>query len=248
MRLDKFLCEMKIGSRSQVKTYIRQGMVTVNGKVVSQAETKVEELSDEICFQGQPIRYCKYVYYMLHKPEGVVSATRDDTDQTVVSLLGSCQREDIFPVGRLDKDTTGLLLLTNDGDLAHQMLSPKKHVDKTYLVTVAHPLTKEDIDKLEQGVDIGDKKPTMPARIKFPKNAEGKSPVELLLTIREGRFHQIKRMLQAVGNQVTQLKRVSFGGLVLDEGLKPGEYRALTEEEIRCLCSPQRVLQGRDMV
>ena len=231
MRLDKFLCEMKIGTRSQVKTYIRQGLVTVNGITVSNADLKVEESSDKICFRGQLLEYCKYVYYMLYKPKGVVSATQDNTARTVVSLLGSCQRGDIFPVGRLDKDTTGLLLLTNDGDLAHQMLSPKKHVDKTYQVTVAYPLTEEDIGILEQGVDIGDEKPTLPARIELLKEEE------LLLTIHEGRFHQVKRMLQAVDNQVLELKRVSFGGLLLDEGLNPGDYRELTTEEINHLHS-----------
>lgn len=231
MRLDKFLCEMKIGTRSQVKAYVRQGLVTVNGITVSNAEEKVEETSDKICFRGQELYYCKYVYYMMNKPKGVVSATQDNTAPTVVSLLGSCQRGDIFPVGRLDKDTTGLLLLTNDGVLAHQLLSPKKHVDKTYQVTAAHPLTEEDKRTLEQGVDIGDEKPTLPARIEVLK--EGK----LLLTIHEGRFHQVKRMLQAVDNQVMELRRVSFGGLFLDEELQPGDYRELTGEEIHHLRS-----------
>lgn len=231
MRLDKFLCEMKIGSRSQVKTYIRQGLVSVNGIVATSAEIKIAELSDKICFRGQSVQYGKYVYYMLHKPKGVVSATQDNTARTVVSLLGSSQREDIFPVGRLDKDTTGLLLLTNDGGLAHRMLSPKRHVEKTYRVAVAHPLTDEEIDRLEQGVDIGDEKPTLPARIEVLDEGE------LLLTIHEGRFHQVKRMLQAVDNQVMELKRVSFGGLTLDEGLQPGDYRELTAEEISSCCS-----------
>ncbi len=226
MRLDKFLCEMKIGSRSQVKVYIRQGGVTVNGTVVSNPEAQIRETEDEVCFRGKILQYCQYVYYMLNKPKGVVSATKDNTAQTVVSLLGSRQREDIFPVGRLDKDTMGLLLLTNDGDLAHRMLTPKKHVEKTYRVTVSHPLTENDRIRLEQGLDIGDEKPTLPAKVEL------KEENVVLLTIHEGRFHQVKRMMQAVDNQVVELERVAFGGLVLDKGLKPGEYRALTAEEI----------------
>ncbi len=229
MRLDKFLCEMKIGTRSQVKTYIRQGLVTVNGTTASDAGQKVAETSDRICFRGQNLQYCRYVYYMLYKPKGVVSATQDNRDKTVVSLLGSCQREDIFPVGRLDKDTTGLLLLTNDGDLAHQMLSPKKHVDKTYQVTALYPLREDEKRALEEGVDIGDAKSALPARVEVLKGEK------FLITIQEGRFHQIKRMLQAVGNQVMELKRVSFGGLHLDEELQPGEYRELTAEEVNAI-------------
>ena len=226
MRLDKFLCEMKIGSRSQVKTYIRQGVVTVNGTVIYIPETQIKESEDEVCFRGEILRYCQYVYYMLNKPKGVVSATRDHTAQTVVSLLGECQREDIFPVGRLDKDTVGLLLLTNDGDLAHRMLAPKKHVEKTYRVRVSHPLAKDEICRLEQGLDIGDENPTLPAKVEMEQDKV------LLLTIHEGRYHQIKRMLQAVGNQVLELERIAFGCLILDKDLKPGEYRALTQAEI----------------
>lgn len=226
MRLDKFLCEMKMGSRSQVKAFARQGLVTVNGKVVRSADVKVDELADEICFRGDRIQYRKFVYYMINKPQGVVSATQDNTAQTVVSLLGNCQRDDIFPVGRLDKDTTGLLLLTNDGELAHRMLSPKNHVDKTYRVEVSCPLTGEEISRLEQGADIGDDEPALPARVTILDERV------LLLTIQEGRFHQVKRMLRSVGHSVVGLERVAFGPLRLDVSLKPGEYRELTAEEI----------------
>lgn len=226
MRLDKFLCDMNIGTRSQIKTFIRQKKVTVNGIVALKPEQRIDEYQDEITFCGEKLLYRKYVYYMLNKPKGVVSATRDNTAKTVVELIDTPKRNDLFPVGRLDKDTEGLLLLTNDGELAHNMLSPKKHVDKTYLVTVARALTEQEISALENGVDIGDEKPTAPAKVKMQDDCH------ILLTIQEGRFHQVKRMLKAVDNEVLGLKRMTFGGLVLDESLLPGEYRELTTAEI----------------
>lgn len=234
MRLDKFLCDQNIGTRSQVKEFIKKGQVTVNGQAVRKPETKVDELSDTVVCQGQPIQYRKYTYYMLNKPEGVVSATNDNTAPTVVSLLTVPEQKDLFPVGRLDKDTTGLLLLTNDGALSHDLLSPRKHVDKTYLVTPGKPLSMEDIHRLEQGLDIGDEKLTAPAKAKLTENGD------LLLTIHEGRFHQVKRMLQAVDNQVLKLERISFGPLSLDPSLKRGAYRALTEEEVASLSALQQ--------
>ena len=229
MRLDKFLCDNNIGSRSQVKEYIKKGQVTVNDQIIKKPETKVNEETDTVVCQGQPIHYRKYVYYMLNKPEGVVSATNDNTAPTVVSLLTVPEQKDLFPVGRLDKDTTGLLLLTNDGALAHDLLSPKKHVDKTYRVRPEKPLSAEDIHRLESGLEIGDDKPTSPAKAVFTEDGD------LLLTIHEGRFHQVKRMLQAIGNQVLTLERIRFGSLSLDLSLQRGEYRALTEEEIEVL-------------
>lgn len=229
MRLDKFLCEMNIGTRSQVKNLIRQGQISVNGEIVKNADTKIAETKDKITYKGQLLAYQQFFYYMLNKPQGVVSATRDNTADTVVSLLGADKRDDIFPVGRLDKDTTGLLLLTNDGELAHKLLSPKKHVDKTYRVTIESPLTAEAIQALEQGVDIGEEKPTLPARVFV------ESESVILLTIQEGKFHQVKRMLQAVDNQVMKLERISFGSLQLDRNLAPGAYRPLTENEINRL-------------
>ena len=229
MRLDKYLCLLEVGTRSQVKSYIRQGLVTINGAVAQHPEQKIEEEHDVITFRGKELHYRKFCYYMLNKPPGVVSATKDNTAGTVVELLGEERREDIFPVGRLDKDTVGLLLLTNDGELAHRLLSPKHHVDKAYLVTVEHSLQTEDIRNLEEGVDIGEERPTMPAKAEISKDGQ------LLLTIREGKYHQIKRMLRAVGNEVVALKRISFGGITLDENLKPGQYRELTEQEVRIL-------------
>lgn len=226
MRLDRFLCELNIGSRSQIKGFVRQGLVSVNGVAARDAGQQIDELSDEIAFRGRRLCYQPFIYYMLNKPEGVVSATADRKEQTVVSLLGDRARDDIFPVGRLDKDTTGLLLLTNDGELAHRLLSPKRHVDKTYQVNLAHALTAEDIRRLETGLDIGEERPTLPAR------AAALDKTILLLTLHEGKFHQVKRMLQAVGNEVLALKRVCFGGLSLDESLEPGQYRELTAEEV----------------
>lgn len=229
MRLDKYLCEMNIGSRSQVKAYLKQGMVTVNEVVVQSPEQKLDQFRDVVTFRGRVLSYQQYHYYMLNKPGGVISATKDRVSATVMDLLPAEIRKNLFPVGRLDKDTEGLLLLTDDGELAHRLLSPAKHVDKTYLVQVVRPISPEDCRALEAGVDIGEEKLTGPAV------AEPLQERELLLTIQEGKFHQVKRMLQAVGNEVTALKRVRFAGLTLDETLKPGEYRELTDREVRSL-------------
>ena len=231
MRLDKFLCDNNIGTRSQVKEYIKKGQVTVNDQIIKKPETKVNEETDTVVCQGQPIHYRKYVYYMLNKPEGVVSATNDNTAPTVVSLLTVPEQKDLFPVGRLDKDTTGLLLLTNDGALSHRLLSPAKHVKKCYYVETDLTIVPEELKKLEIGVDIGEKALTKEAETKLL------SEKSCLLTITEGKFHQVKRMFQAIGLTVTYLKRVSMGSLVLDEDLPEGRIRELTEEEVNSLCS-----------
>lgn len=230
MRLDKFLSETTTESRSQVKKEIRQGMVTVNGIVEKLPEKQIEEKTDCVCLKGKELHYQPFVYFMLNKPAGVVSATEDTLSKTVVELLSrEDYRKDIFPAGRLDKDTEGFLLLTNDGELAHRLLSPKKHVDKTYFVRLRDALSEEAGTKLETGVSIGEKKDTRPAKV------ERVDKDTILLTIQEGKFHQVKRMLQAVDNQVLYLKRITFGGLSLDEGLSPGEYRALSDEEVKLL-------------
>lgn len=229
MRLDKFLCEMNIGTRSQVKDYLKKGLVTVNGQVIKAADYKVAEHTDNITFGGKELSFKPFHYYMLNKPSGVVSATEDNTSKTVLELLPPTLRKGIFPMGRLDKDTEGLLLLTDDGRLSHALLSPKKHVDKTYLVDLEAPLSPADILALEEGVDIGEKKKTLPAMV------EPLSDKQILLTIREGKFHQVKRMLHAVGNGVRSLKRISFGGISLDNQLASGAYRELTPEEIQLL-------------
>ena len=243
IRLDKLLTELNIGSRSQVKDYLRQGMVTVNGETIRRPELKVEPDTDRITFAGKALHYEKFQYYLLNKPANVVSATRDALSETVLSLLPPEHREDLFPVGRLDKDTEGLLLITNDGELAHELLSPKRHVTKTYLVQMAHPISEEERLRLEDGLDIGDETPTKPARaVVLTDCGEGDW---LRLSISEGRYHQVKRMLQAIGNEVLYLKRVRFGALRLDEALKPGECRRLTEEEISDLKSSQRIIQEK---
>ena len=230
MRLDKYLCDLNIGSRSRVKQFISQGLVSVNDAIVKQCDFKIHENNDNIFFQGKQLGYQKYYYFMLNKPQGVVSATKDNKDKTVLDLLSKEDfRNDLFPVGRLDKDTEGLLLLTNNGSLAHELLSPRKHVDKTYQVILESALSPEAAKRLEEGVDIGETEPTLPAKVKFIENDR------ILLTIHEGRFHQVKRMLQAVGNKVIGLKRLSFGNLCLDEKLAPGAYRILTEREVELL-------------
>lgn len=225
IRLDKFLCEAGAGSRSEVKLLIKKGRVTINGAVAKAPETKVDEKNDQVALDAQPLSYEKFVYYMLHKPAGVVTATRDNHEKTVMELLKDAPGKDLFPAGRLDKDTEGLLLITNDGALSHRLLSPAKHVDKTYLVRTKAPVTDEMRRRLEEGVDIGDEKPTLPAKTELTEGGG------LLLTVTEGRFHQVKRMLSAVGNEVVYLKRFSMGPLVLDGALSKGEYRALTPEE-----------------
>lgn len=229
MRLDKFLCELNIGSRSQVKTYVKQGTVTVNGEVVKAADLKIDENTDVIAYRGEILNYRQFHYYMLHKPQGVVTATKDNLSKTVLDLLPAQLHKNLFPVGRLDKDTEGLLLLTDDGELAHRLLSPSKHVDKTYLVGIRKPLTTEACKALETGVDIGEDALTRPAKVEVLNNEQ------ILLTIHEGKFHQVKRMLKAVENEVISLKRVTFGALKLDETLSPCSFRELTETEVALL-------------
>lgn len=231
MRLDKFLCECGCGSRSEVKQFIKKGRVTINGETVTRPEHGVAETADTVCLDAKAVNYQKFVYFMLHKPTGCVSATKDNVSHTVMELLSKEDfREDLFPVGRLDKDTEGLLLLTNDGELAHKLLSPRKHVPKTYFVKTAQKITKEACCLLEAGVDIGEEKITLPAKV------EVLGEKEIELTIMEGKFHQVKRMLQAVSNEVVYLKRLSMGSLLLDKNLSAGEYRPLTESEIKKLC------------
>jgi 16S rRNA pseudouridine516 synthase len=231
MRLDKFLCDMNLGTRSQVKEYIKKGEVTVNSTVIKTPDYKIDENKDSITFRGNKLIFEKYVYYMLNKPQGVVSATKDNTADTVLSLINDDAnlKKDLFPVGRLDKDTEGLLIITNDGELAHRLLSPKKHVDKTYLVGIRKTLSEAQVSMLENGLDIGDDKPTAPAKVEII------SDNEILLTIHEGRFHQVKRMLKAVDNEVISLKRIKFGNLSLDEALSAGESRRLTDTEVNLL-------------
>ena len=233
MRLDKYLCETGFGTRSQVKDLLKKGQVMVNGEVVKKPELKINETTDQILCQGEKASYQKNIYLMLHKPAGVVSATEDNREKTVLDLVRPEDRKNgLFPVGRLDKDTEGLLLLTDDGELAHRLLSPKKHVDKTYYARIDGQVTEDHVKQFREGLDIGDEKKTLPAVLTILLSG----PVsEIEVTIHEGRFHQIKRMFEAVGCKVTYLKRLSMGSLVLDETLPLGEYRSLTEAELEGL-------------
>ncbi len=229
MRLDKFLCNTAGLTRSEAKNAVKKGLVSVNGQVVKASDCKITENSDVVTFQGAQLTFAKFHYYLLHKPAGVITATEDKTQKTVLDLLTDVPTKNLFPVGRLDKDTEGLLLITDDGELSHRLLSPKKHVDKTYYVLLKNPINAEDVNALTQGVDIGDEKMTMPAKVQVL------SDTEVELTIKEGRFHQVKRMMQAVGNEVVYLKRLSMGPLTLPADLEKGSFRPLNESEIEKL-------------
>lgn len=240
MRLDKYLADMDMGTRSELKKHIRKGAATVNGVVIKQPEFKVSE-EDTVTFLGMEVYYEGAIYIMLHKPAGVVSATKDNYDTTVIELLEDVSSKDIFPVGRLDKDTEGLLLITNDGVLSHKLLSPKKHVDKVYLADVEGTLSESDVKAFVAGLDIRTDEEklkgfeatlTLPAKLEILESGEVS---KARITIQEGKFHQIKRMFHAVGKEVTYLKRISMGPLVLDETLELGEYRDLTLEELELL-------------
>lgn len=238
LRLDKYLTEAGVGTRSEVKKLIKAKHITVNGVIVTRPETKVDE-GDAVCLRGERVQYAAFEYYLFHKPAGCVSATEDRDHKTVMDYLTDTIRSDLFPVGRLDIDTEGLLLITNDGALAHELLSPARHVAKTYFARVRGIVTDADVNLFKNGVDIGGKKLTKPAELvilnTFAQEGEAASASEILLTITEGKFHQVKRMFAAVGKEVLYLKRLSMGPLGLDEKLRPGEYRALTEEEIGML-------------
>lgn len=236
MRLDKFLGEMGVGSRSQVKEMARKGRILVNGQAEKKSERKIEPEQDEIRVDGQIVQYTAFEYWMLNKPQGVVSATEDHRYPTVVSLIKEAKRKDLFPVGRLDVDTEGLLLLTNDGDLAHRLLAPRNHVDKVYYAKIQGQLPKDAQNQVEKGLVLEDGTQTLPAKLEVLSSKSAEIPgeagfLEVQLTIQEGKFHQIKRMMEVLGCQVVYLKRLSMGPLLLDETLAPGEYRELTKEE-----------------
>ena len=224
--MDKYLAHANLGTRKEVKALIRQSRIKVNGCVVKKEDLKINEAEDIILFDDQRIIYQKYVYYMLNKPQGVVSATTDRKDKTVLDCFDIPLRDDVFPIGRLDKDTEGLLLISNDGALAHRLLSLRYHVDKKYYVQCANEVTEEMLSKLGQVIELKDE-------IYQPGRAEWISSKEIYLTIQEGKYHQVKRMLHHVGNEVVYLKRVAFGPLKLDARLKAGEWRSLSEDEIK---------------
>ena len=233
IRLDKYLADMGVGTRSEVKKYIKQGKISVDGQVVKSADMKVEIETQLVTFQGQRVGYEEFEYYMLHKPAGVVSATTDAKDKTVIDLITDKKRKDLFPVGRLDKDTEGLLLITNDGDMAHRLLAPKKHVDKVYYARIDGRVTEEDVLAFQEGISIGQGEVAKPAKLEILKADEIS---EIHVTIQEGKFHQVKRMFHTIGKEVLYLKRLSMGSLLLDESLPLGAYRKLTREELEDLC------------
>ena len=241
MRLDKLVAELTGMTRSQARDVITKGRVCVNGEVKKQTAEQVKEDADKITLDGNPLVFQKFVYYMINKPAGTVSATQDREDKTVVSLLSAEDRKkrNLFPVGRLDKDTEGLLLLTDDGMLSHQLISPKKHADKLYFAKLKREITKEDIKLFASGMKVDEELTALPAVLRELTEEERLSfaPEECCAAVIlvEGKFHQVKRMFAATDNEVLYLKRMAMGGVVLDPALLPGEYRSLTSEEVAAL-------------
>ena len=233
MRIDKFLCDCGIGTRKEVKLLLKGGSVSVNGKCVKDASVHIDEQSDTVSVSGKVLNYQKFIYLMLNKPAGVVSATFDKHLPTVIDLVDDAYKHyDVFPVGRLDIDTTGLLILTNDGQLAHRMISPKHHVPKTYAAHIDGMVTQEDILAFKNGITLDDGYVCMPGELHII-NSDKESDIEL--TIYEGKFHQVKRMFEAVGKKVMTLKRLSMGQITLDADLPEGKMRPLDEKEIQLL-------------
>ncbi|MGG1398619.1 pseudouridine synthase [Bacillus salipaludis] len=233
MRIDKMLANLGYGSRKEVKQLLKSGAVKVNDVVVKDAKQHVEPNQETVTLNGEVIEYKEFIYLMMNKPQGVLSATEDNSCETVIDLLElEDQVYEPFPVGRLDKDTVGLLLITNDGQLAHRLLAPKKHVPKTYFAVIDQEVTEEDVRAFGNGVTLDDGYKTKPGELKILKSGL-RSDIEL--TITEGKFHQVKRMFEAVGKKVVYLQRISMGPLALDETLELGEYRELTEEEVELL-------------
>lgn len=231
MRLDKFLSITGCCSRSDAKRAIRGKNITVNGAVAKTADMQVDESNDEISFFGHPVLYRKYSYIMLNKPDGVVSATEDGRDRTVLDLLPDGVRNDrMFPCGRLDKNTLGLMLITDNGELSHRLLAPKSHVSKSYRFRSEAPVSAEDAKRFEGGLTLEDGYVTLPAKIELDEDGMGG-----VITLTEGKYHQIKRMLQALDNKITYLERLTFGPLTLDSSLERGEWRYLSEDEIAAL-------------
>lgn len=250
IRLDKYLADSGFGTRSEVRSLVKSGSVSINEEIIKDAGLRIDSEKDQIKVRGKAVSYSEYEYYMLHKPTGVITASSDKKEKTVVDLIDSKKRRDLFPVGRLDRDTEGLLLITNDGELAHKLLAPGKHVDKKYMAIVSGELPSDVVEQFEKGLDIGDEKLTKPARLRvyssrdeyISKVSEDKQDSYLLdkynnnnsiieIIITEGRYHEIKRMFEAVGCNVEYLKRYSMGKLELDMNLRPGEYKEISRAE-----------------
>jgi 16S rRNA pseudouridine516 synthase len=235
-RLDKIISNLGFGSRKEIKNAAKKGLIEVDGKVIKDSGLLVDPEIAVIKVNGEEISYRKYIYLIMNKPDGIISATTDNKDETVIDLLEvEHQVFEPFPVGRLDKDTVGLLLLTNDGDLNHRLIAPKYHVDKVYYARIDKEVTEEDIVAFKKGITLDDGYKCKEAKLEILSASDDGSEIEL--TIQEGKFHQVKRMFEAVGKKVTYLQRIKFGGLSLDADLEEGEYRELTEEEVALLKS-----------
>lgn len=237
MRLDKFIVESGLASRTEITKVAKNGGVTVNGQVVRRASGHIDPTSDKVTYLGKEVIWREFTYVMLNKPDGYVSATDDDKYPTVITLLpDELQRIGLFPCGRLDKNTLGLMILTNNGPLSHKLLAPKNHVSKKYRFTVKFPISEDDVQSLESGVDIGGYV-TAPCKVEMIGEKEG------YITLTEGKYHQIKLMAEAVHNQITYLERVTFGPIALDEGLGRGEWRYLTEDEQKSLEAHGKIIK-----
>ena len=237
-RLDKFLASAGYGTRSQVKEYLKQGRIRVRGQVVKDGSLKIDPDADEIFFDQKTVTGSSERYYMLHKPAGFITASRDTKAPVVLDLFPEQIRRDLIPVGRLDIDTEGLLLLMTDGALCHRLLSPRHHAIKVYEAVVSGKLREDAAQRFREGLDIGDEKRTLPADMSVTGTLSGTNGEEHTLVrieLQEGRYHQVKRMIHAVGGHVEYLKRTAMGGVVLDPGLGKGKYRELTAEEIMTL-------------
>jgi 16S rRNA pseudouridine516 synthase len=234
MRLDKFLKECNVCSRSESKQVLKKGLIKINGNIVKDASYKLDENNDVVTYNDKVIEYQEFVYIMLNKPAGVISATEDSKDTTVIDLVSEYAHKEVFPFGRLDKDSVGLLILSNDGKLAHELLSPKKHVSKVYYLKIKGRLDDTDIEAFKNGITLEDGYVTKEGKLEIIKSDEIS---ECLATISEGKFHQLKRMFIALDKEVVFLKRIKFKDIELDESLKEGEYRLLTKEEIDSLKS-----------
>ncbi|RHB51695.1 pseudouridine synthase [Exiguobacterium sp. AM39-5BH] len=231
MRIDKLLANMGYGSRKDVKILLKQGVVRVDDQPVKDAKRQVNLETERVTVHGEVVEYKPFVYLMMNKPKGVISATEDKVESTVIDLIDpSYAHYELFPVGRLDKDTTGLLLLTNDGAFNHALMSPRKHVDKVYVAEVDGEMTTDDVRRFAEGVELEDGYTTKPARLELISKSGRRSTVRL--TLSEGKYHQVKRMIAAVGKHVERLERVQIGALELDPTLEPGSYRELSEEEV----------------
>jgi 16S rRNA pseudouridine516 synthase len=233
-RLDKILANMGYGTRKEVKELVKAGEVEIDGKAVKDSATQVNPETSSIKVSGEIIDYRKYIYIIMNKPEGVVSATVDNRDETVIDLLEpEYQVFEPFPVGRLDKDTVGLLIITNDGELNHRLTSPKWHVDKVYYAEIDQPVDESDVKAFEKGVVLEDDYKCLPAKLEIEESTSDGSKV--MVTIHEGKYHQVKRMFESVNKKVIYLKRVSFGPIALDENLDEGSYRELSNAELNLL-------------